>query len=68
MDTIFARTVTHLAQWSQHPGTRDHARQRLRELAADQSGLWLGVVEAVRAELGRDKGSESGGRSLTKPG
>ena len=67
MDTIFARMVAHLAMLAQHPGWLDHARAQATALEACQSGLWQGLREAVRAELGRARATASGGRSGTKP-
>jgi len=67
MDTIFARMVAHLAMLAQHPGWLDYAKAQTIELEACESGLWLGLREAVRAELGRAKATASVGQSETRP-
>lgn len=67
MDTIFARMVAHLATLAQHPGWLDYARAQATALEACQSGLWQGLREAVRAELGQARATASEGRSATKP-
>jgi hypothetical protein len=67
MDTIYARMVAHLVSLAQHPGSLDYAKARSIELEACESGLWLGLRDAVRAELGRAKATASVGQSATKP-
>ena len=67
MDTIYARMVAHLTQLAQQPGWLDYAKARATELEACESGLWLGLRDAVRAELGRAKATASVARSVTKP-
>lgn len=67
MDTIFARMVAHLVSLAQQPGWLDHAKARATELEACDSGLWLGLRDAVRRELGRAKATASEARSATKP-
>jgi len=67
MDTIFARMVAHLSTLAQHPGWLDYAKAQTTELEACESGLWLGLREAVRAKLGRAKALASEGQSGTKP-
>lgn len=67
MDTIHARMVAHLTQLAQHSGSLDYARARATELEACESGLWLGLRDAVRAELGQAKATASVARSAMKP-
>jgi hypothetical protein len=67
MNTIFARMVAHLATLAQHPGWLDYAKAQATELEACESGLWVGLRDAVRAELGRAKVSAFEGQSATKP-
>ena len=67
MDTIFARMVAHLVRLAQQPAWLDHAKTRATELEACESGLWLGLRDAVRAELGRAKATASVVPSETKP-
>lgn len=66
MDTIYARMVAHLATLAQQPGWLDYAKARATELEACESGLWLGLRDAVRAELGRAKATASVGQSVTR--
>jgi hypothetical protein len=47
----FARMVAHIAQLSKTPGWGAYARQWAKDLEADRSGVWTGLVEAVRASL-----------------
>ena len=67
MDTLCQRQVEHLVQWAQNPGTVDHAKHRARELEACQSGLWTGLREAVRAQLGQARATASGHPLREKP-
>jgi hypothetical protein len=67
MDTIYSRWVAHLVSLAQHPGSLDHAKAKVAELEACESGLWVGLGDAVRAELGRAKVTVSEGQSKTKP-
>ena len=67
MDTIFARMVAHLSTLAQHPGWLDYAKAQATALEACESGLWLGLRDAVRAELGRAKVSASEGQSAMRP-
>ena len=66
MDTIYARMVAHLATLAQQPGWLDYARARATELEACDSGLWLGLRDAVRAALGQAKATASVAPSVTK--
>jgi hypothetical protein len=67
LDTIYQRMVAHLTELAQHPGWLDYAKVRATELEACESGLWVGLREAVRFELGRAKATASAGQSATKP-
>lgn len=67
MDDLFTRQVVWLVQLSQLPAWRDHARFRMRLLLADPSGLWQGLSEAVRQQLGPAAASASAAPSPTKP-
>jgi hypothetical protein len=67
METIFQRMVAHLATLARHPGWLDHAKARTADLEACESGLWNGLRDAVRAELGQAKSTASVDRSRTKP-
>ena len=67
MDTIYARMVAHLVSLAQHPGSLDYAKHKAAELEACESGLWQGLRDAVRAELGRAKATASVAQSETKP-
>jgi hypothetical protein len=67
MDTIFARMVAHLSTLAQHPGWLDYAKAQATALEACESGLWQGLRDAVRAELGRAKATASVAQSGTRP-
>ena len=43
--------VDHIATLSKTPGWGAYARQWARDLEADQSGVWEGLIEAVRERL-----------------
>ena len=43
--------MVRLARTVKAPGMLDYARQRAAELQADQSGLYVGLVDAVRSAL-----------------
>lgn len=47
----FTRMVHHIAQLSKTPGWGAYARQWAKDLEADRSGVWTGLVEAVRELL-----------------
>lgn len=62
---IFSRYVEHLAQMGMEPGAVPYVKARARELEADQSGLFLGVYEAVNAKVKAAQESER--LTLEKP-
>jgi hypothetical protein len=47
----FASMVAHIARLSKTPGWGAYARQWAKDLEADKSGAWTGLVEAVRESL-----------------
>ncbi len=47
----FARMVAHIARLSRTPGWGAYARQWAKDLEADRSGVFKGLVEAVRESL-----------------
>lgn len=47
----FAEHLEWLVQMAVTPGWWQHSRLRARELEADESGLFAGIVEAVRERL-----------------
>jgi hypothetical protein len=51
MPDYFQTMVAHIATLSKTPGWGAYARHRAAELEADQSGIWTGLVEAVRESL-----------------
>ena len=51
MANYFARMVAHIARLSKTPGWGAYARQWAKDLEADKSGVWTGLVEAVRESL-----------------
>lgn len=51
MSVYFTRMVAHIARLSKTPGWNAYARQWAKDLEADRSGVWTGLVEAVREQL-----------------
>jgi hypothetical protein len=51
MPDYFTRMVSHIARLSKTPGWGAYARQWAKDLEADRSGVWTGLVEAVREQL-----------------
>ena len=52
---VFEQQVEHLAKMVLQKGWIAYAKQRAQELEEDQSGLWVGLVEAVRERLNERK-------------
>ena len=52
---VFEQQVEHLTKMALQKGWIAYAKQRAQELEADQSGLWVGLVEAVRERLNERK-------------
>ena len=50
-ENYFPRMVAHIARLSKTPGWGAYARQWAKDLEADRSGVWTGLVEAVRESL-----------------
>lgn len=58
----FTRMVSHIARLSKTPGWGAYARQWAKDLEADKSGVWIGLVEAVREQLkSSSEAQKSGG-------
>ena len=51
MPDYFTRMVSHIARLSKTPGWGAYARQWAKDLEADRSGVWTGLVEAVRSHI-----------------
>jgi hypothetical protein len=51
MADYFTSMVAHIAQLSKTPGWGAYARQWAKELEADRSGAFEGLIEAVREHL-----------------
>lgn len=65
--TPFNRQLEHLTTLGKHPGSKDHAWHRAKELEADPSGLWQGISQALTAAVnGRAVTSESAPPKPTK--
>jgi hypothetical protein len=65
--TPFNRQLEHLTTLGKHPGSKDHAWHRAKELEADPSGLWQGITQALTAAVnGPEKTGESAPQTLTK--
>lgn len=52
---VFEQQVEHLTKMALQKGWIAYAKQRAQELENDQSGLWVGLVEAVRERLNERK-------------
>ena len=52
---VFEQQVEHLTKMALQKGWIAYAKQRAQELEADPSGLWVGLVEAVRERLNERK-------------
>ena len=52
---VFEQQVEHLTKMALQKGWIAYAKQRAQELEEDQSGLWVGLVEAVRERLNERK-------------
>ena len=51
MHDYFQRMVNHIAQLSKTPGWGAYTREWAKELEADRSGAYTGLVEAVRSQI-----------------
>jgi len=47
----FQSTLDHYARLEAMPGWRAYARARIKELEADQSGMWCGIEQALRVVI-----------------
>jgi len=52
---VFEQQVEHLTKMALQKGWIAYAKQRAQELENDPSGLWVGLVEAVRERLNERK-------------
>ena len=52
---VFEQQVEHLTKMALQKGWIAYAKQRAQELEADQSGVFVGLVEAVRERLNERK-------------
>jgi len=52
---VFEQQVEHLTKMALQKGWIAYAKQRAQELENDSSGLWVGLVEAVRERLNERK-------------
>ncbi len=50
-ENYFTDMVQHIARLSKTPGWGAYARQWAKDLESDKSGVWTGLVEAVRESL-----------------
>lgn len=68
LSTIYETTLAHLIAMAKVPGSKAHAWHRAQELDKDQSGLWKGIANDLKAAMldGQDKGKASEGQSETK--
>jgi hypothetical protein len=59
----FAHMVAHIARLSKTPGWGAYARQWAKDLESDKSGVWTGLVEAVRESLKSSADQQKSGES-----
>jgi hypothetical protein len=52
---VFEQQVEHLTKMVLQKGWIAYAKQRAQELEADPSGLWVGLIEAVRERVNERK-------------
>ena len=52
---VFEQQVEHLTKMALQKGWIAYAKQRAQELEADPSGLWVGLIEAVRERVNERK-------------
>ena len=52
---VFEQQVEHLTKMALQKGWIAYAKQRAQELEKDPSGLWVGLVEAVRQRVNERK-------------
>lgn len=52
---VFEQQVEHLTKMVLQKGWIAYAKQRAEELEADPSGLWVGLIEAVRERVNERK-------------
>ena len=64
----YQRQLDHLIAMAKVEGFKAHAWHRAKELDKDQSGLWTGIADALKAAMlaGQEKASASEGQSETK--
>jgi hypothetical protein len=59
----FVEMVGHIARLSKTPGWGAYARDWAKHLEADKSGVWIGLVEAVRESLKSSDDQQKSGES-----
>ena len=52
---VFEQEVEHLTRMALQKGWIAYAKQRAKELEKDPSGLWVGLIEAVRERVNERK-------------
>ena len=52
---VFEQEVEHLTKMALQKGWIAYAKQRAQELENDPSGLWVGLIEAVRERVNERK-------------
>lgn len=52
---VFEQQVEHLTKMALQKGWIPYAKQRAQDLESDPSGLWVGLVEAVRERVNERK-------------
>jgi hypothetical protein len=53
--SVMEQQATHYAELSKKPGWIDYCRRQVREMEADPSGVWVGILAMVKNKLSGDK-------------
>jgi hypothetical protein len=57
--TDYDNQLAHLIKLAKTPGWKQYAWQRALELDRDNTGLWLGIAEALKQAMLASKAAES---------
>ncbi len=60
LDNAFPRMVAHLSRLAMTPGWKGQVAFTIAELEADQSGIWMGIRQAVNDAVKAAKAAKSG--------
>ena len=59
--TDYDNQLAHLIKLAKTPGWKQYAWQRALELDRDNTGLWLGIAEALKQAMLASKAAKSAG-------